>query len=389
MLKNFHAHLFFAISSIGIVFQSVSVSANNNEDYVETVRIVKEYFSKNKFSDAISLLNKEIKIDGSSSILFFLRGTSFFQINNMDEAEKNFDLAVSADSNSLYKALSYGMLSRIYLHKDIYLLALENINKAIAINNKVASFYAIKSTILRDNGDPNGALKNIEAALELDPNVKEYLEIKSRLQSLHSVISSEFCKKIDITKIRTAYGFLASDPDVVSSVWGNYFLKEPALITNDEFDEYLNHANKCLDSNISIEENEKKSLKYQLEKIISKSKVVYKRNPDDEILTKPIMLSTAYFAYDAMNFCINNNIVFSDNDLDELKGYIIKDLSVELSDDEKDEAYKHSKKIVELYINPLESVNLRARTDFCHEIKNEILPKINFKVVEEKEKRPF
>ena len=71
-----------------------------------------------------------------------------------------------------------GEVSRI---KGNYKQALKDFNKAIELDANNDMFYASRSIVKKELKDIEGAKKDIEKALELNPNVKRYIKHQASL----------------------------------------------------------------------------------------------------------------------------------------------------------------------------------------------------------------
>lgn len=102
--------------------------------------------------------------------LFFMRGCGYAGKGNYDQAQADFDRALSLNPKF---AWAYCVRGRIYREKEDYDRAIVESNKAISLNPSFAEAYELRGDAYRYKGDYDKAIADLSRAVELNPNSQQ------------------------------------------------------------------------------------------------------------------------------------------------------------------------------------------------------------------------
>jgi tetratricopeptide (TPR) repeat protein len=123
------------------------------------------------FSDAISYLEKYIKLKPNEAMGYVKRGEARFHTGKYDDAIADFNRGLELDINSPYIYLYRSMTQ---LAKGDNKAAMDDINKSIQYKPEAEFAYFIKGKIYIQMGDYKSAIKDLFGCLRKNPNVPEY-----------------------------------------------------------------------------------------------------------------------------------------------------------------------------------------------------------------------
>lgn len=146
-------------------------SKQHNEDNEFTVIIrAIELHTKNQFEDALEAISKLEQYSTKLAHGYYVRGIIHFDLKQIDQAKKNFDLAIQKDPLFANAYNSRGVLAtRAGRHRAAFL----DFSGAIKINPRFVSAYCNRSQCYLDLRKPSLALKDVNTALKLDPSHSE------------------------------------------------------------------------------------------------------------------------------------------------------------------------------------------------------------------------
>jgi tetratricopeptide (TPR) repeat protein len=109
------------------------------------------------------------------------RGENYFTGGKFDEAIADFSEAIKLEPDNPF---SYNKRGGAYINKKEYDLALTDFNKAIELYpNKVGSFYVDRGITYVYKGDKTSAITDLETAINIDPQNKDYKEMLEEIKS--------------------------------------------------------------------------------------------------------------------------------------------------------------------------------------------------------------
>jgi tetratricopeptide (TPR) repeat protein len=147
--------LFILITVFSIVSCSSSPSINPGD----------LAFKKGDYSDAVAAYSESLKTDPSNLDLIFGRGRAYQELGKFEEAQLDFEQALSQDPNNFQALLSLAM---IQLDQQSYASALLYATKAEEIPGAPAMASFLKGRSLQQLGMPEDALKAFGNAIQLD-----------------------------------------------------------------------------------------------------------------------------------------------------------------------------------------------------------------------------
>jgi tetratricopeptide (TPR) repeat protein len=156
ILKNRSiSSLFILITVFSIVSCSSSPSINPGD----------VAFKKGDYSEAVAAYSESLKTDPSNLDLRFGRGRAYQELGKFEEAQLDFEQALSQDPNNFQVLLS---LATIQLDQQSYASALLYATKAEEIPGAPAMASFLKGRALQQLGMPEDALKAFGNAIQLD-----------------------------------------------------------------------------------------------------------------------------------------------------------------------------------------------------------------------------
>ncbi len=144
---------------IAVVIVSCSTSPNLNPGITA--------FNKGDYSEAIVAYSESLKTNPSNLDLLFGRGRAYQELGKFEEAQFDFEQALSQDPNNFQVLLS---LATIQLDQESYASALLYATKAEEISGAPAMASFLKGKALQQLGMPEDALKAYGNAIQLDKN---------------------------------------------------------------------------------------------------------------------------------------------------------------------------------------------------------------------------
>ena len=127
-------------------------------------------FKKEEFSTAIAAYSESLKTNPKDLDLLFGRGRAYQELGQFEEAQLDFEQALSQDPNNFQVLLS---LATIQLDQKSYASALLYATKAEQISGAPAMASLLKGRALHYLGMPDEALKAYGNAIQLDRDFGE------------------------------------------------------------------------------------------------------------------------------------------------------------------------------------------------------------------------
>lgn len=127
-------------------------------------------FKKKEFSTAITAYSESLKTNPKDLDLLFGRGRAYQELGQLEEAQLDFEQALSQDPNNFQVLLS---LASIQLDQKSYASALLYSTKAEQISGAPAMASLLKGRALHYMGMPDEALKAYGNAIQLDRDFGE------------------------------------------------------------------------------------------------------------------------------------------------------------------------------------------------------------------------
>jgi tetratricopeptide (TPR) repeat protein len=125
------------------------------------------YIQYKQFDEAIGDAQRAIRIDSSKADYFITLADVYFAQNQTrltKEVLERTVLKFPENTDALMK------LSELFFIVKQYQKAIENINKALKVNENIARAYYLKGSIYRESGDTSKAVSSLETAVEQDNN---------------------------------------------------------------------------------------------------------------------------------------------------------------------------------------------------------------------------
>ena len=125
-----------------------------------------EFYNNNQFEEAIAAYNSVLENNPTNVKALYNRGRSYEELNNLDEAEKDFKAALTEDAKNVQVLLS---LSNLYQKKQQHEMALQYANYAVELPGAPATAYFLKGRAYHQLGNIQNALTEYDAAIKMDP----------------------------------------------------------------------------------------------------------------------------------------------------------------------------------------------------------------------------
>jgi tetratricopeptide (TPR) repeat protein len=126
------------------------------------------YIQYKQFEEAVGDAKRAIRLDSSVAAYFITLADVYFAQNQTRSTKEVLERTVTKfpeNTDALMK------LSELYFIVKQYQKAIENINKALKINENIARAYYLKGSIYRESGDTSRAVSSLETATEQDNNM--------------------------------------------------------------------------------------------------------------------------------------------------------------------------------------------------------------------------
>lgn len=174
-----------------------SVQAKIEALFIEADKMRK----REEYSETEKILIKIIGLDSKNIKAFKLLAQTYFDKKDLDEARQTFEhiLKLKDDDEDAYDSLAMIEKERGNLSgaKDKYL-------KALNINAERSQTYYNLCQVYDALGDGENALKNLDAALKIEPNNPRYLDTR---------IEMSIIRKDKIAALEAYQSLLAANPD--------------------------------------------------------------------------------------------------------------------------------------------------------------------------------
>lgn len=123
-----------------------------------------------RYDDALADFNLALSLDPQSPDAYYGRGRTFFCLGNIEKALEDLPEAVRLDGNNV---LAWSMLGQVKLFQENYFEALDCFDRALEISPDLL-IYDFRACARRGVGDYDGALEDINLAMEFEPDNEEF-----------------------------------------------------------------------------------------------------------------------------------------------------------------------------------------------------------------------
>ncbi|MDZ4665841.1 MAG: tetratricopeptide repeat protein [Bacteroidota bacterium] len=123
------------------------------------------YIQYKQFEVAAGDAKRAIRLDSTVASYYIALGDVYFAENKTRQTKEVLERTVVKFPESTEALMK---LSELYFIVKQYKEAIENINKALKINENIAKAYYLKGSIYRESGDTSKAISSLETAVEQD-----------------------------------------------------------------------------------------------------------------------------------------------------------------------------------------------------------------------------
>ncbi|MBS1496724.1 MAG: tetratricopeptide repeat protein [Bacteroidetes bacterium] len=199
-----------AQSKIQLAIGAYSKAIANKPGYVNALYLrAKDFVAISRYQNGVDDFSKVIELAPKNDEVYNQRGLAYYSLKQMNEAYADFSKAIEYnpknkyayanrgwvnfnngnDANALadfensnaiknYADAYYGLAS-VYKKQKQYSLAIENIQKAISLDDKMPAYFAIYSSVLAASSRNDEALTAAEKILTLDANSPDGFILKA------------------------------------------------------------------------------------------------------------------------------------------------------------------------------------------------------------------
>lgn len=146
----------------------------------------------------IAYFENELKVHPNDESILRWLGFGHLALNHLDQAELFYLQALQVNPAC---ARCYKNIGWVYAYKGDTKLALQNLDKAIALDSKDALIIADRGRILEMTGDEFGALRDYDKAIQLDPQNAELYNMRGEYNvrfNYASLALNDFTKAIQL-----------------------------------------------------------------------------------------------------------------------------------------------------------------------------------------------
>jgi ppGpp synthetase/RelA/SpoT-type nucleotidyltranferase/regulator of sirC expression with transglutaminase-like and TPR domain len=142
-----------------------------------------EAHSNCKFKEAISIYSHILKVKPSNhvrSIIYNHRGMVYFALSNYKTAINDFSKAITFNNRNISALNNRGLTYRIL---EEYEMAIMDFTNSLDVNRYQTETYFSRALVFHDLGDSAKALKDCEEAINMKPDFKACIKLKSIIYS--------------------------------------------------------------------------------------------------------------------------------------------------------------------------------------------------------------
>lgn len=125
------------------------------------------YIQYKQFEEAIGDATRAIRLDSTKADYYITLADVYFAQNKTRQTKEILERVSTKFPENTDALLK---LSELYFIVKQYQKAIENINKALKVNENIAKGYYLKGSIYRESGDTSKAISSLETAVEQDNN---------------------------------------------------------------------------------------------------------------------------------------------------------------------------------------------------------------------------
>ena len=242
-------------------YEPVKQSANPTVDYFSRGM---SYLKNGEVEDAISDLNKAIKLNPENAVTYFSRGKAYFKKGDPEKAISDYDKAIELNpgytdvyfSRGYYyqtigeygKAISdynkvisirprnahaYNYRGSAYFIKEEYQKAFTDFNKAIELNPGFAAAYQNRGSVYYRMGKQHKAIFDYNRSITLNPNLAASYQDRGSIyfnQDRFDEAISDYCKALELNP---------EDPVTYNNRGIAYFAREQYQKAFDDFNKVI------------------------------------------------------------------------------------------------------------------------------------------------------
>lgn len=123
------------------------------------------YIQYKQYEEAVGDAKRAIRLDSTTAAYYITLADVYFAQNQTRQTKEILERTVVKFPESTEALMK---LSELYFIVKQYQNAIENINKALKINENLARAYYLKGSIYRESGDTGRAVSSLETAIEQD-----------------------------------------------------------------------------------------------------------------------------------------------------------------------------------------------------------------------------
>jgi tetratricopeptide (TPR) repeat protein len=175
--------------STPVQHKKVEVSPDDITRSEELIIKGSKLIDKEKYDEALKVLNESISLNPNNYLAFFARGKAYESVEEYDKAISDYTEAIRLDPSDKN---SYFCRGRSYLGKEECEKAIPDFNEYIANNHTEAYAFNFRGNAYYGSGDYSSAIKDYNRAISLKPKDKEFMKtLQANLQNAEDALQNE------------------------------------------------------------------------------------------------------------------------------------------------------------------------------------------------------
>jgi len=140
---------------------------------------------KEKYDEAIKVLNESISLNPDNYSAFFWRGLAYESVEEYDKAINDYTETIRLEPS---EKVTYSSRGRAYLSNEEYEMAISDFTEYIASDHTDAYAYNLRGNAYYNSGDFSSAIKDYNRAIKLKPKEKTF---KENLQNAEEALKND------------------------------------------------------------------------------------------------------------------------------------------------------------------------------------------------------
>lgn len=166
------------------------------------------YYGKAEYDKALSDINRALGFDSANADYYLLKGDIYFGKADLKESIVSFEKALKIEPENVQAYLKLAEYSLIFRN---YKKTFEYLDKVLKLDDINAKAYFLRGVAHLDNGDTASAIRNMQAAIDID---QKYYEANMQL----GLVYSKKKNKLALDYFNNALNIKPDDPDATYAI---------------------------------------------------------------------------------------------------------------------------------------------------------------------------